>query len=235
MVAGVIGWLAGTLPLVVVNIASSENLLDQRKSVIWGVFALLVGIALGAGTAGYFGARSPQSTRLARGERESAGLTGAGLAGGLAALLYIATLMGMMIGSARLEIAPALIAVHPIRVTMAIVCLAALLVALALAVGALVSRYAPIPEATERMPAPPPGARARAPYSQPARPAPPAPSAPRGPYAPPAGTSRPAPPSTPMNPRLAGDSRPTSRHRPPSGPAPRSAPMPPERRNPPGR
>ena len=209
IVAGVIGWLAGTLPLIIVNIASFENLLNQRNVLIWGVVALLAGIALGAGTAGYFGARSPSGAR----ESESAGLTGAGMAGGLAAVLFVATLMGMMIGSARLEIAPALIAVHPIRVTMAIVCLAALLVSGALAVGALVSRYAPAPEAASY-----------APRSQPAR------GYAGRPYA------NPAPPSTPVSPRLAGNSRPDPRQRPPSGPTPRSVPMPPpERRNPPRR
>jgi hypothetical protein len=252
----VTGWLAGTVPLLVVNIASYENLLDQQESALAGAVALLAGIALGGIAAGYFGARA---------RRGDGGTTGAGMAGGLAAVLYVATLLGLMIGSSRLEIAPALITVHPIRVSLAIVCLAAVLLLIALGVGALVGKNASsASEVAHNAHAGQPyaavGARGMPPHGQAARPSTPAPGYPRGaytsaatspahdghgydargydgrPHPHPAGPYRPASPSAPSGPRRASDSRPDPRTRPPSGPAPRSAPMlPPVRRDPPRR
>jgi hypothetical protein len=170
------------------------------------------------------------------------------MAGGLAAVLSVATLIGLMVGSSRLGTAPDFITMHPIRAMLAIVCLASLLVLIALAVGSLVSRYAsaPVSATLPRAPRPsaPADAHGPAPRGLLARHAPAAPGAQRGPH-----TSAPyddrqprtrgyaeRPQATPTGPYRPGSpaSRPDQRYRPPSVPAPRSVPMPPtEQRNPP--
>jgi hypothetical protein len=127
---GIAGWLIGALPLVAVNLASVENVLDQRSVTTVGVVALVGGLLLGGVCAGALGARA----------RDGGGLVGAGAAGASAALFYTCTLMGVMISSAQLGVAPPVIAIHPIRVTVAIVFLASLLVLVALASGAVVAR-----------------------------------------------------------------------------------------------
>ncbi|MBF6590032.1 MAG: hypothetical protein IVW57_05800, partial [Ktedonobacterales bacterium] len=120
------------LPIVAVNVASYENLLNQRETTIAGAGALLGGIALGGATAGVLGTRT----------RRGASVSGAVAAGGVAAALYSATLLGLMMGASRLDLTPPLITVAPLRVTLAIVFLAALLLLTAITAGSLVSRRA---------------------------------------------------------------------------------------------
>ena len=136
IVAGIVGWLLSILPLVVVNGLGYANLLDTQEAVLAGAAALLGGIALGGAAAGLLGGR--------QGRARPGGVGDATIAGLLAALLFAATLSGVVLTANALQISPAIVAEHPIRIGLVIVFLAALLLMSALASGVLARRGQPM-------------------------------------------------------------------------------------------
>lgn len=164
---GVVGWLAAVLPMLGVNIAGYANVFDTQTAVIAGAAALLGGILLGAIVTGLLAGRP---------SAERAGGAAATLpAGGVGAALYAVSLIVVVQVAIRIQAAPAIVAAHPIRIAFAIICLGAILLGLALVVGALAARL-PAKQATK------PAPRYAAPTAQQSRPQPryaPAPSQPR--------------------------------------------------------
>jgi len=131
------------------------GLLDQREATLASAAALLAGVMLGGAVAGLLGVRG----------REGADPAGAAIAGGGAAILYVATLLGLMFIAAALDQAPPVIALDPPRVSLALLGLAALLVLAALAAGALAGRRARLAPAARRF-----AAHARSPLPAASRP-----------------------------------------------------------------
>lgn len=129
---GIAGWLIGLLPLIAVNIAGKIGTLSADDAVLAGAVALLGGLLLGGIVAGAVGGR-PARTR-------PGGVTGAFISGGIAALLYAVALIALVIGAGRAGAAPAVVAEHPIRMSAAVVFLAALLLAIAVVTGAIAGR-----------------------------------------------------------------------------------------------
>lgn len=131
-VGGILGWLVGVLPLIAVNVAGAMAFLDDETAALAGTGALLGGMLLGGVIAGAMGGR---------GSREKSGGAGAALvSGGLAAALYAGTLFALVAGASQIGVAPDVVAEHPIRVGAAILCLGAVLLAVALTAGALAGR-----------------------------------------------------------------------------------------------
>ena len=129
---GVVGWLAAVLPLLGVNIAGYASVLDTETAVIAGAAALLGGILLGAVVKGLLAGRP---------SAERAGGAAATLpAGGVGAALYAVSLIVVVEVAIRIQAAPAIVAAHPIRIAVAIIFLGAILLGLALLVGALAAR-----------------------------------------------------------------------------------------------
>lgn len=154
------GWLIATGPLVAVNIASNMGLLDQQEATLASAAALLAGVVLGGAVAGMLGARG----------RQDAVPTGAAIAGGGAAVLYVATLLGLMFIAAALDQTPPVITLDLPRVALALLGLAALLVLAALAAGAAAGRRARLAPTARRSvaQAKPPFPAASRPISPPA-------------------------------------------------------------------
>ena len=130
---GIAGWLIGAVPLIVVNILDYQGLFALQDANIAGLVALIGGIGLGGVVAGLLGGRG-------------GGTVGATASGAIAAILYAMTLIGLMIGTVNLDTASPVIAMlislHPLRVGMALLFLAAVLLAIAIATGAIFGRRA---------------------------------------------------------------------------------------------
>ncbi|HEX8033558.1 MAG TPA: hypothetical protein VF510_06910 [Ktedonobacterales bacterium] len=126
---GIAGWLIGVVPLIVVNALDYQGLFAFQDAVVAGLVALIGGIVLGGIVAGLLGGRA-------------GGTTSATAAGAVAAVLYAATLISLVIGTGILDSASPLIALHPLRISMALVFLATILLAIAIATGAIVGRHA---------------------------------------------------------------------------------------------
>lgn len=129
---GIAGWLAAVAPLLGVNIAGFANIFDTETAVIAGAVALAGGILLGGLVAALFAGR-PSAT-------QAGGASGALPAGIVAALLYVASLIGVVVVATRTEAAPAVVADHPLRITGAIICLGAILLGMSLLFGMFVGR-----------------------------------------------------------------------------------------------
>ncbi len=123
---GIAGWLVGTLPLVAVNVAGFLGLFSFQDTLIVGGIALLGGILLGGIVAGSI-----------------AGHARAALAsGGIAALLFVLTIVALEVGTAITDVAPPLVAdgenVRDIIPALAVlVFAAALLLAVSLVTGTI--------------------------------------------------------------------------------------------------
>lgn len=135
VVAGILGGVAGILPLVLVNLlVNTGGALGDVQAVAveyalaLGVVALLGGVLAGGGLAGWLGAR------------RGGGIGAAGMAGALAAALYAVTVILVLVGGARQGWGPSVAAIHPIRVSAAIILVACLLLGVALITGAVVRR-----------------------------------------------------------------------------------------------
>ncbi|MGZ3677172.1 MAG: hypothetical protein ACXWQR_01210 [Ktedonobacterales bacterium] len=126
---GIAGWLIGVVPLIVVNALDYQGLFAFQDAVVAGLVALIGGIVLGGIVAGLLGGRA-------------GGTTAAATAGTVAAVLYAATLISLVIGTGILDSASPLIALHPLRISMALLFLATILLAIAIATGAIVGRRA---------------------------------------------------------------------------------------------
>lgn len=137
---GIAGWLIGLLPLLAVNLAAYLGTFSADDAVFAGELTLVGGLLLGGIIAGAIGARPTRA--------QPGGVTGAFISGGIAGLLYAVTLVGLVIGASLLGVAPGVVGEHPIRISAAVIFLAALLAAIAVGAGAIASRLrrAPSPQ-----------------------------------------------------------------------------------------
>jgi hypothetical protein len=130
--SGIAGWLTAVLPLVVVNIVGALVFSTGETATASGV-ALLVGPVLGGIAVGLLS------------EPDRRGLRGmAGTAGGIAALLYFVSLLGLILFALGARTVPQIAQEHPLRAGAVLAGLAAalagVLLAVALAVGAWSAR-----------------------------------------------------------------------------------------------
>lgn len=128
MWGGVAGWIAGLLPLVAANIADQYIEFDSHEMILLGAGVLVGGILLGGVISATIGGRTRRGS--------PGGASVAGVAGGVAAALYVATIIAVVLSGRLVSSEPTLIAEHPIRASGVAVFLGALMVAVALAVGA---------------------------------------------------------------------------------------------------
>lgn len=134
---GVAGWFAAVAPLLGVNIAGYANVFDTETAVIAGAAALVGGILLGGIVAGLVAGRASA--------QRAGGATATLPAGGAAGALYVISLVSVVVVATRMNAAPAVVVDHPIRITVAILCLGAILLGVALLVGMLVGRFGATP------------------------------------------------------------------------------------------
>jgi hypothetical protein len=88
VVGGIAGWIIGALPLIAVNIATYSGFYIDNPVLI-GATALLAGLILGGITTGYIGGRP--------GRWVSGGAIGAGISGGISALLFAVSIIALVI------------------------------------------------------------------------------------------------------------------------------------------
>ena len=129
---GIAGWLIGLLPLIAVNVAAYLGMFSGDDTLLVRELLPVVGLLLGGIVAGIVGSR-PTATQLG-------GVTGAFYTGGIAALLYAVTAIGLIVGTTLLGVAPEAFVEQPIRIGAAALFLAALLAAIAVVTGAIASR-----------------------------------------------------------------------------------------------
>src|SRR5215831_15931623 len=101
IIGGVIGWLVAVLPLVAVNLAGLAAIFDFGEMVLAGAVALGGGLLLGGLLAGYLGGR-PRPDSLG-------GATAGAAAGGVAALLYLPTVLVLVLAASAADSAPLLV------------------------------------------------------------------------------------------------------------------------------
>jgi MFS family permease len=116
IVGGLLGWVASVTPLIVVNIFGALGVLSWDDAFVVSAIALIAGPILGGLVAGYV-AGHPQRAS-ASGARE------AGVAGGIAAALYLLSIMGLVIFALRPETIPTTLQEHPLRSALAVIALA---------------------------------------------------------------------------------------------------------------
>jgi len=135
---GIAGWLAAVLPLLGVNIAGYANVFDTETAVVAGASALIGGILLGGIVTGLIAGRSSAA--------RAGGATMVLPAGSMAGALYAISLVAVVMVAIRTNAAPAVVAEHPIRITVAILCLGAILLGISLVVGMVAGRRGSAPE-----------------------------------------------------------------------------------------
>jgi len=188
IVGGALAWAASLAPLVVVNLIAYVGLFTPDVAAVIGAVALLAGVALGAVVAGLSGGRALDPNANTGGGRPATprqqapplrgkpagwgdtleprlGARGALATGGIAATLYALTMGGLIQLANTLNILPNIVTQHPIRITAAILCVAAIFAGLAMLVGWWVARGATADD-LEAEPAPA-GARMRGAMSAP--------------------------------------------------------------------
>jgi hypothetical protein len=129
---GVAGWIAGVLPLLAVNVADYVGFFTFDEAVVAGTAALVAGIVLGGGVAGYIGGR----TRPGR----PGGAVAAAPAGMLAALLFALSEGALLVGTSIRTSAVDFSALEWIRRGLTVIFFAALLLGIALLAGAVSGR-----------------------------------------------------------------------------------------------
>jgi hypothetical protein len=130
--AGIAGWIAAIVPLLVVNIAGYANVFDADTAVLAGAVALVGSVLLGGIVSGALACRQPTSM--------SGGASAALSGGAAAALLYVVSLIVVVRVAVQTDAAPQIVAEHPIRIAVAILCLGALLLGIALLTGLFLGR-----------------------------------------------------------------------------------------------
>lgn len=123
---GIAGWIVGVLPLVAVNVAGISGLLDFQDTLVAGGIALLGGIFLGGIVAGSIAGRARAALA----------------SGGIAALLFVLTIVALEVVTAITDVAPPLVAdgenvQDTIRAVAVLVFAAALLLAVSLVTGTI--------------------------------------------------------------------------------------------------
>lgn len=164
---GVAGWIVGLLPLVAANVADHYIEFDSNELLLLGAGVLISGILLGGVISASLGGRSRDG--------KPGGTSAAGVAGGIAAALYAATIIAIVLSGRLVDSEPTLIAEHPLRASGVVVFLGALMVAVALTVGAFRSGKPAEVASRQAATARPPSR----PYTQPNGNAPRSPSRPR--------------------------------------------------------
>lgn len=161
IVGGALAWAVSLAPLVVVNLVAYLGVFTLDEAAVIGALALVAGVGLGALTAGLAGGRAPdlsvddaesggrmatpaqRATASARGAlAPRVGARGALATGGVAATLYALTMGGLILVANAFNILPNLVTLHPIRISAAILCVAAVFLGLAMLVGWLAARGA---------------------------------------------------------------------------------------------
>lgn len=130
VVAGIVGGIAGVLPLAAMNLAGLFGWLDAtdaQVAALSGAGALLGGVLLGGVVAGWMAGRRGGGT---------AGV----VAGVIASALYAVAVIGLVVGGARQGYGPPIIALHPIRTSGALLFVAVLLLGVTLIVSWSVGR-----------------------------------------------------------------------------------------------
>ncbi len=131
---GLMGWVAGALPLAAVNVADYLGIFSFSEGVLAGTVALLAGIFLGGVVAGSVGGR-PEHGR-------PGGASDAAVSGGIAAALFAVSVILLMAGTAVRDSAFNFDAMVLVRFALAVVFFAALLMGVALIAGAVAGRRA---------------------------------------------------------------------------------------------
>ena len=142
IVGGAAGWAAAVTPLVAVNLASFAGLFDFQSMAVAGAMALLGGILLGGAIAGGIAGRP-------REEYAGGALAGA-VAGGILALLYGATALTLVLITSIADSAPPLLVdslAGIVRMVVAVLFIAALMVTTAFVAGWLSGRRMQAPVA----------------------------------------------------------------------------------------
>jgi len=164
IVGGALAWAVSLAPLVVVNLIAYLGVFTLDEAAVIGAVALVAGVALGALTAGLVGGRARDLSADATEESGRAatptqrlpsmrgapggmmaprlGAQGALATGGIAATLYALTMGGLLLLAGSFNILPNIVTLHPIRITAAILCVAAVFLGLAMLVGWLATRGA---------------------------------------------------------------------------------------------
>jgi hypothetical protein len=131
VIGGIAGWIIGALPLIAVNIATYSGFYIDNPVLI-GAIALLAGLILGGIISGYIGG-SPQ--RLVSG-----GAIGAGISGGISAVLYAVTTIALVAFAPSLGGLPALSADQLAHTIIAVLFFAALLLGISMLAGVFAGR-----------------------------------------------------------------------------------------------
>jgi len=127
ILGGIAGWLVGVLPLVIVNLVGFAGTLSPDQAALAGAIGLVGGVILGGVVAGYIGGRS-------------GAIAGALLSGGIATLLYVTSVGSLLLVAGSQGDLPNIILEHPIRVGVAVLCVGAVLLMIALLSGFVSSR-----------------------------------------------------------------------------------------------
>ena len=129
---GFVGWIAGVLPLAIVNVFEYFGIYYFDQPALAGAAALVGGIVLGGIVAGIIGGRARRN--------DPGGTVGALLSGGVAAFLYAVSLIAVLYIARSFDAPPPIIARHPVRISVAIIFFAVLLLGISVLTGALTGR-----------------------------------------------------------------------------------------------
>ena len=156
VMGGLIGWIIGALPLVGINVATALGYYFDNP-LLASALALLAGLLLGGSLAALVGGRSPSGS-----ERD---MSSAGVSGGIAAVLYAITIMSLVLAAPSLGLIPPLSSDQILRIAIAVLFCAALLLGVSLLTGLLLGAHrgpdtdpAPVPPAPQRYQRSPSGA-----------------------------------------------------------------------------
>jgi hypothetical protein len=154
VIGGIAGWIIGALPLISVNIATYVGFYIENPVLI-GATALLAGLILGGIASGWIGGRP---SRLVSG-----GALGAGISGGISALLFAVTIIALVIFAPSLGGLPALPVDQLVHVIIAVLFCAALLLGISMLTGVFAGRGLDDYEEDQALPARP-APRSTVPY-----------------------------------------------------------------------
>jgi hypothetical protein len=143
VIGGIAGWIIGALPLIAVNLATYVGLYIDNP-VLAGATALLGGLLLGGITAGLIGGRTSRVV--------SGGAIGAGVSGGISALLYAVTIIALVIFAPSLGGLTSFPVDQLVHVIIAVLFCAALLLGISMLTGVLAGRGPDGGQADETLP-----------------------------------------------------------------------------------
>ncbi|HLY31142.1 MAG TPA: hypothetical protein VKQ36_08930 [Ktedonobacterales bacterium] len=139
VLGGVVAWLVSVIPLAIVNGIAALGSLSVDAAALLGAVALIMGVALGALTAGIIGGRAPDLD-AEEGQQARMGARGALWSGGIAGTLYALAMGGLLLLAAQANALPNIVLLHPLRISLAIICIATVIMAGSMLVGWYVAR-----------------------------------------------------------------------------------------------